>query len=54
VRSGYSAALMTDSAVAADLIADRLVPFPKAHFLAAADLNPPAAAALIWPMHSWT
>jgi aspartate carbamoyltransferase catalytic subunit len=38
---------MTDSAVAADLIADRLVPFPKAHFLAAADLNPPAAAALL-------
>jgi aspartate carbamoyltransferase catalytic subunit len=38
---------MTDSAVAADLIADRLVPFPKAHFLAAADLNPPAASALL-------
>jgi aspartate carbamoyltransferase catalytic subunit len=38
---------MTDSAVAADLIADRLVPFPKAHFLAAADLNPPFAASLL-------
>ncbi|MBX9708318.1 MAG: aspartate carbamoyltransferase catalytic subunit [Caulobacteraceae bacterium] len=38
---------MTDSAVAADLIADRLVPFPKPHFLAAADLNPPFAASLL-------
>jgi aspartate carbamoyltransferase catalytic subunit len=38
---------MTDSAVAADLIADRLVPFPKPHFLAAADLDPPFAASLL-------
>jgi aspartate carbamoyltransferase catalytic subunit len=38
---------MTEPAVAADLIADRLVPFPKAHFLGAADLNPPFAASLL-------
>ena len=38
---------MTHTAVAADLIADRLVPFPKPHFLAAADLNPPFTLALL-------
>jgi aspartate carbamoyltransferase catalytic subunit len=38
---------MTNAAVAADLIADRLVPFPKSHFLAAADLNPPFVSALL-------
>ncbi|QTN18474.1 aspartate carbamoyltransferase catalytic subunit [Brevundimonas sp. AJA228-03] len=38
---------MTHTAVAADLIADRLVPFPKPHFLAAGDLNPPFTLALL-------
>jgi len=32
---------------AADLIADRLVPFPKPHFLASTDLNPPFTLALL-------
>lgn len=38
---------MTQHAAAADLIADRRVPFPKPHFLAAADLNPPFTLALL-------
>ncbi len=31
----------------ADLIADRLVPFPKPHFLGAGDLNPPFVLSLL-------
>src|ERR1700754_4473847 len=38
---------MTQHDAAADLIADRLVPFPKAHFLGAGDLNPPFVLSLL-------
>ncbi len=38
---------MTDAAAVTDLIHQRLIPFPKAHFLSAGDLNPPAALALL-------
>ena len=38
---------MTQAAHVTEIIQERLTPFPKAHFLAAADLNPPAAMALL-------
>ncbi|WP_292051456.1 MULTISPECIES: aspartate carbamoyltransferase catalytic subunit [unclassified Brevundimonas] len=38
---------MTQAATVTDIIQERLTPFPKDHFLAAADLNPPAAMALL-------
>ncbi len=38
---------MTQAATVTEIIQERLTPFPKAHFLAAADLNPPAAMALL-------
>ncbi|NBB53378.1 aspartate carbamoyltransferase catalytic subunit, partial [Rhizobium sp. CRIBSB] len=38
---------MTQPDAVTDLIRERLVPFPKRHFLSAADLNPPAALALL-------
>lgn len=38
---------MTDSATVTDLISERLVPFPSAHFLSAGDLNPPATLGLL-------
>ena len=38
---------MTQAAPVTDLIQERLLPFPKDHYLAAADLNPPAAMALL-------
>ena len=38
---------MTQAAHVTDIIQERLTPFPKPHFLAAADLNPPAAMALL-------
>ncbi|MEG2313684.1 aspartate carbamoyltransferase catalytic subunit [Brevundimonas sp.] len=38
---------MTQAALVTEIIQERLTPFPKAHFLAAADLNPPAAMALL-------
>src|SRR5690606_32218433 len=37
----------TQTADAADLIHERLVPFPKAHFLSAGDLNAATAPALL-------
>ena len=38
---------MTQAALVTEIIQERLTPFPKDHFLAAADLNPPAAMALL-------
>ena len=38
---------MTQAATVTEIIQERLTPFPKDHFLAAADLNPPAAMALL-------
>jgi len=38
---------MTQAATVTEIIQERLTPFPKNHFLAAADLNPPAAMALL-------
>lgn len=38
---------MTQAAHVTEIIQERLTPFPKDHFLAAADLNPPAAMALL-------
>ena len=38
---------MTHAAPVTELIQERLLPFPRDHFLAAGDLNPPAALALL-------
>ena len=38
---------MTQAAPVTELIQERLTPFPRDHFLAAGDLNPPAALALL-------
>ena len=38
---------MTYAAPVTDLIKERLTPFPRDHFLAAGDLHPPAALALL-------
>ena len=38
---------MTQAAPVTELIQERLIPFPRDHFLAAGDLNPPAALALL-------
>ena len=47
MNAAYSRVSMTQPEAVTDLIHQRLVPFPKAHFLSAADLNPPAALALL-------
>jgi aspartate carbamoyltransferase catalytic subunit len=47
VNAAYSRASMTQPDAVTDLIRQRLVPFPKSHFLSAGDLNPPAALALL-------
>ncbi|MEG0819378.1 MAG: aspartate carbamoyltransferase catalytic subunit, partial [Brevundimonas sp.] len=38
---------MTHAASVTETIEERLTPFPRDHFLAAGDLNPPAALALL-------